>query len=212
MLEEIRQFKAKRAGEQFRLIKGDDGYERVVYSEMLIPETLNAFNDYYTRHSIREFAYAYMVRGFGSTLAGGVGIDLEHDEVDVTGQVYVVESFIAREGDPDFIEGSWVVGMYVQDDDIWEQIKNHELNGFSYQAMVNFFEVEVDLPHVQMVTGTTEPDPSDGHTHDFFVLLDGEGKIVGGGTTDTNGHHHPIRRHTFTTEAEGHVHIFNYIQ
>lgn len=103
------------------------------------------------------------------------------------------------------------MGMYIRDDDIWEQIKAGELNGFSYQAIVKMMGVEVDLPVMESVTGTVQPDPTDGHTHEFFVMLDDDGKIISGGTTESNGHTHEIVRHTFTGEAESHIHVFNYV-
>lgn len=189
--------------DRFRLKRGDDGYERIVYAEVLVPETLNAYNDFHSERSVREFAYAYMIRGFA--------IDVEHDENDISGKAYVVESFIARTDDGDFIPGSWVIGMYIRDDALWEQIKDRELNGFSYQALVSMVGVEVDVPVLDSYSGTTEPDPNDGHTHEFFVMLDDDAKIISGGTSESAGHSHPITRHTFTGEEDGHVHVFNYI-
>lgn len=188
---------------RFRLKRGDDGYERIVYAEVLVPETLNAYNDYHSERSVREFAYSYMINGFA--------IDVEHDENDISGKAYVVESFIARADDPDFIEGAWVMGMYINDDDLWEQIKNRDLNGFSYQALVGMAGVDVEVPVLNSVAGRTEPDPNDGHQHDFFVLLDDDGKIISGGTSESAGHTHEILRHTFTGESAGHVHVFNYV-
>jgi hypothetical protein len=195
--------KNKADARDFRLDRGDDGYERIVYAEVLVPETLNAYDDYFTEKSVREFAYAYMINGFA--------IDVEHDENDISGKAYVVESFIARTNDPDFIEGSWVMGMYIKDDDLWEQVKNRELNGFSFQAMVKMFGIEIDIPFENNVTGVVESDPIDGHSHEFFVMLDDDGKIISGGTTETNEHTHDITRHTFTGEAENHIHVFNYV-
>jgi hypothetical protein len=101
--------------------------------------------------------------------------------------------------------------MYIKDDDLWDQIMNHELNGFSYQALVSMAGVEIDLPALSSVTGVTEADPIDGHSHHFFVMLDDDGKIISGGTDETNGHTHDIRNHTFTGMADNHVHLFNYV-
>jgi len=187
----------------FRLHTGEDGYERIVFAEVMIPEYLNTFNDYHSARSVREFAYAYMINGFS--------IDVEHSNNDISGKAYVVESFVARKGDPDFIEEAWVMGMYIKDDELWEQIKEHEINGFSYEAIVDVVKIDIDMPLIQTVTGVTEEDPIDKHVHDFFVLLDDDGRIISGGTTEANGHAHEIVRHTFTGEASGHVHIFNYI-
>lgn len=192
------------SSEPFRLKKDEDGYERIVYAELLIPETPNAYNDYHTLTSVREFAYAFMIKGFF--------IDEEHDNVDISDKVQVVESWIAREGDPDFIEGSWVVGMYIGDDLIWDKVLNGELNGFSYEALVNFTPATVDVPIIRTVSGITEADTMDGHTHEYFVLLDPTGSIIAGGTVeDDTDHTHLIRRHTFTDESAYHQHLFNYV-
>ena len=189
----------------FRLKLDENGYERIVYSELLIPETPNAYADYHTLESVREFAYSFMIKGFF--------IDEEHDNVDISDRVHVVESWIARKDDEDFIEGSWVVGMYIGDDDIWDKVLNGELNGFSYEAMVEFTPAIVDAPIVRTVSGITEPDTMDGHTHEYFVLLDPTGNVIAGGTIeDDSDHTHLIRRHTFTDEAAYHLHLFNYIQ
>jgi hypothetical protein len=192
------------SSEPFRLKKDENGYERIVYSELLIPETPNAYSDYHTSTSVREFAYAFMIKGFF--------IDEEHDNVDISDKVQVVESWIAREGDPDFIEGAWVIGMYIGDDLIWDKVLGGELNGFSYEALVNFTPALIDAPIIRTVSGITEPDTMDGHTHEYFVLLDPLGTIIAGGTVeDDTDHTHLIRRHTFTDEASYHLHLFNYV-
>lgn len=190
--------------EPFRLKKDENGYERIVYAELLIPETPNAYNDYHTTTSVREFAYSFMIKGFF--------IDEEHNNVDISDKVQVVESWIARGGDPDFIEGAWVVGMYIGDDLIWDKVLNGELNGFSYEALVDFTPATIDAPLIRTVTGITEPDMIDGHTHEFFALLDPTGAVIAGGTVeDDTDHTHLIRRHTFTEETSYHLHLFNYV-
>ena len=94
--------------------------------------------------------------------------DIDHDNVDRQ-DLYVIESFIARENDPTFVEGSWVVGMYVEADDVWERILSGELNGYSYEALVSAFKVDVHIQSDNSRYGVTEPDPYDGHVHDYFI-------------------------------------------
>ena len=185
------------------LEKDDQGFERIVYAEVLIPGVLNAHGDYHTLESIREFAF-----GFAQ---GGFGIDVDHDNIDRSENIKVVESFIAKEGDPNFIPGSWVVGMHIGDDDTWQKILNGEINGYSYEAFVKSIEVDVEMEDKATIVGRTQPDPIDGHTHEYFALLDLEGRVLTGGTTETDGHSHTISRHTFTDDAAGHSHIFNIV-
>lgn len=183
--------------------RSDPEWDRVVMAEVLIPETPNVFNDYWTRENIRLAAYAFMQRGFG--------IDIEHDNNDVTGKVHVVESFIARAGDPDFIEGSWVVGMYIADDAIWADVLSGKINGYSYEALVTFLSATLEIVDDGMRQGVTEPDPFDGHTHVFMVMVDASNRPVDGGTSETNGHSHTISTHTVTDTSAGHVHRYNLV-
>ncbi len=190
-----------------RVFKRDDeGHERLVYGEVLIPDQPNVFGDLHTKLSVREFAYGFMMNGFG--------INVEHDNPDVSDtDVSVVESFIARDGDPDFVPGSWVVGMHIQDDEVWDSVLRGDINGFSYEAMVKFFELDVNVPIETTRFGRTAVDRDDGHSHGFFVLLDDDGRVTAGGTTpsDIDGHVHPISSHTFTDLSQGHQHIFNFL-
>ncbi|ALT58120.1 protease [Pseudomonas phage SM1] len=183
-----------------------DGYEweQVAWAELLVPDTPNVYGDVYTREAIVGFRDAYMEANYG--------LDLEHDGEDIrnTGY-YIVESFIAREGDPDFIPGSWVLGVKVLDSDIWNRILTGDLNGFSFEALVGLEPITLlysDEMEQVLVHGTTEPDPFDGHTHSFSVVLGPLNKVISGSTGETDGHFHPITTHTVTGHAAGHNHRF----
>lgn len=184
--------------------KDGEEWERVVFAEVLIPHVPNVFGDIWTPKAVRECAYEFARKGYG--------IDIEHDNLDVTGPVFVVESFIVREGDPDFLEGSWVVAMKVTDDALWGRILNNEINGYSYEATVSFMAgVFVDATDDGTRTGLTEPDPYDGHRHAFAVLVDTNNRPLSGGTDEVDGHSHTISTHTVTDEADGHSHRFNLV-
>ncbi len=174
-------------------------------AEVLVPDFPNVFNDYWTRENIKHAAYTFLMTGFG--------IDVEHSQKDITGAVYVVESFIARAGDPDFIEGAWVVGMYIADDALWAGVLSGEINGYSYEALVSFLSATFEVVDDGIRQGVTEPDPYDGHTHEFMVLVDITNRPVknGGGTSETNGHAHTITTHTVTDESAGHTHRYNLV-
>lgn len=189
------------------LVTRDDGeYEQVILCELLVPDVPNSFGDIYTRESIREFAYEYARQGYG--------IDIDHSEEDVRNKdLVVVESFIARPGDPNFIEGSWVVGMKVLSDDVWQQVLDGELNGFSFQAECLMTPITITNLRNRQVSGVTEPDPVDGHAHTFLVLLNALNKPISGGTGTTNGHSHRISVHTQTAraiDASGREHLHRY--
>lgn len=176
--------------------KDAEGFERVVMAEMLIPDVPNVYGDIYTREAIREFCYEHARQGYG--------IDINHDKVNVDHEkAYVVETFIARAGDPDFIEGSWVVGMKIIDDDLWADILSGAINGYSFEALCEMQPVVFQNLRNRQVVGVTEPDPYDGHVHDFVVLLDVFNRPMAGGTGIVNGHSHRIVTHTTTEDAIG---------
>lgn len=185
-----------------RIVRSDSReWEQVVFAEVLVPGVVNSYGDFHTKESVAQFAYEFARQGYG--------IDINHDGVDVAGTVcYVVESFIARPGDPDFIEGSWVVGVKVTDKATWERILSGELNGFSYQALVEMTPVTVAAERGRQIAGVTEPHPEDGHTHTFVLLLDEFNNPMAGGTSETAGHAHKIVSHTTTEVAQGHNHRY----
>lgn len=184
--------------------KDSDGFERLVFAEVIIPDTPNVYGDFHTRNSVRDFAYGFMMSGYA--------IDVNHDNNDITGKVQVIESFLVRQGDPDFIEGAWVIGMYIPDDDMWQGVLDGEINGYSYEAFVRFLHTSLEVPDSTYRSGTTEPDKFDDHTHEFFVFLDENGRPILGGTTVTNGHSHSITQHTITDTSFEHNHIYNFVK
>lgn len=176
-------------------------WEQVAFAEVLVPNVPNAYQDIYSKEAIRDFAYTYAEKGYG--------LDINHDKVDVTGTGYFVcESFIARAGDPDFIEGSWVVGIKVVDPALWLQILSGELNGFSFEAIVNMVPVSIAVPDSSLVSGLTEPHPVDGHSHAYVLTLNAEGAPLAGYTEIANGHTHRIVSYPTTEVADGHNHRY----
>lgn len=185
--------------------RSDVQFERVVFGEVMVPMTLNVYGDISTKEMVRDCAYEFARQGYG--------LDVEHDNVDVTNtRYYVVESFIARDDDPDFIPGSWVIGIKIVDDSLWEDVLAGVLNGFSFEAEMFYTEVEFDDPGVRTVIGVTEPDPFDGHTHEYTVVIDSNNRVISGGTGITNGHYHPIQVHTVTGLGLGHTHRYQLVE
>jgi hypothetical protein len=191
--------------EQIKLVAREDReWEQVVYAELLVPNVLNVFNDLWSEEAIRAACYLFAKNGYG--------IDREHDNVDLTGKVYVVESFIARDGDPDFIKGSWVIGMKIDDPVIWQAVLDNEINGYSYEAVVAFIEATIAVNSVIEVSGFTEPSTEDGHTHAFLAFVGEDGRVHSGGTSEENGHYHELLQSTITEEADGHKHRYNIVK
>jgi len=171
--------------------KADDELH-LVWGEVYIPDIPDTQNEFMTAPEIQKMAHRFLA-------AGKTGaIDVGHDRK-LREDCSIVESFIARKGDPEFIEGAWVVAMKIEDPEIWEKVKTGELNGFSMQAKVLLKEKVVDVSLPPEVSGMTQVS-SDGalHRHEYTVKFDDEGKFKGGYTDVVDGHRHQIVRRSVT--------------
>ena len=191
--------------ESLKVFKSSEAMLQIVYGEVYAPNTPNSDNEYMVEEEIRKMAHGFLRDKKNDK------IDMYHNNRLVEG-ASVVESFIARKGDPDFIEGAWVVGVHIPDPEIWDKVMKGEINGFSMEALVKKIprEVSVELPPV--VKGTTSVAKSDStqdHQHDFFVTYSAKGEFLGGTTNEVDGHVHVIRGGTVTEESEGHRHRFS---
>lgn len=109
------------------LIKGVDPHdERYVLGIVLEPEVVDAQGDIYSAEEIRQAAHRFM-EDFG-------GLGLMHRFL-VNGQVKVLESYLAPAdftiGDVTVRKGTWLLAVRVLSDELWEQIKDGRLTGFS---------------------------------------------------------------------------------
>lgn len=171
-------------------------FEQYVMAEVMAPDIPNVYGDVYTREAIREFCFEYARQGYV--------VDVDHDQQNIRDEkCYVCESFIVRPGDPDFIEGAWVVGMRITDDDLWQKILDGSINGYSIEALCSLQPIVFQNLRNRQIAGVTEPDPYDGHTHDFVALLNEFNRPIAGGTGITKGHSHRISIHTVTDNATG---------
>lgn len=175
---------------------------QVVWGEVLVPNRVDSQGDYVTPEVIARAAYRFMLKQ--STQK----VDVNHDRDD-SNPVGVVESFIAREDDTLFIPGSWVVGVFVGDEVLWEQVKKGDLNGFSMDGPVFRSKKEVLLNIDPFVSGTTSA--HSGHAHEYTVKFDEYGNLLGGHTSNDEGHMHLIVKGTVTEAGgkHGHTHRFS---
>lgn len=184
-----------------RKLKTDDELQ-IVYSEVYVPGFPDSQGDFMTSTEVRKMAHRFL-----SELPDNV-IDVNHD-----GRSYkaeVVESFIARKGDSDFIEGAWVVGIHVEDAALWSRVKKGELNGLSMEALVTSVPVDLDMKIPEIVRCNTMKSDGSDHQHEVMLQLDDKGSIVGGETNYVNGHRHLIKRGTITEPAGSPMHKHRY--
>lgn len=176
-----------------------------VTAEVYAPNIPDSDGEFMTAVEIKKAAFDFLRKGRQDQ------IDVMHDGFAVDG-VCMVESFIARKDDPIFREGAWVATVDVDNPELTQKIRKGELNGFSFEAMVNHSaerRVEMDIPPV--VRGQTSK--SDGHDHEVYVHWDENGRFKGGTTgPGPDGHTHEIKRGTATEVAKGHSHRFDAIE
>lgn len=109
--------------EKFVPIKKADGSQHIVYGEVYVPDEKDAHGNWMTAAEIEKMAHNFLAN------LRAYNVDKQHDGNPGVG--VVVESFIARPGDPDFKPGAWVVATKVLDDSVWEKIERGEITGYS---------------------------------------------------------------------------------
>ncbi len=122
MLDDVHRF-----AKSGHLIKGlDPSDERFVLGIVLEPEVVDAQGDIYSADEIRHAAHQFM-EDFG-------GLGLMH-RYRVNDQVKVVESYLAPSdlavGGQQVRKGTWLLGVHIWSDDLWGQVKDGSLTGFS---------------------------------------------------------------------------------
>lgn len=186
-------------------LKKVDAELQIVWAEVYAPDIPDSQGDFMSAETIQNMAYDFM-KGLR-----GHNIDVGHSQ-ELTGS-YLVESFIARDGDPVFIPNSWVVGVKVPDPAIWELIKSGKLNGFSLDGTGVKVPTKLEYSIPDALIGTTSEDQ--GHSHSFSVKYAEDGSFIGGQTSaGKDGHVHKILRGTATEEAGGipHSHRFSVVE
>jgi len=180
-----------------------DDERQLAYGEVYLPMIPDSQGDFMTEVEIEKMAHRFMKNQLL------YGVDTQHDMSD-NGSV-VVESFIAREGDPDFMKGAWVAAVHVPDE-VWPLVKSGELGGFSMfgggERIPTMITVEV--PDDGILKGSTFE--HEDHIHKYTVRFDDEGNFLGGETNTVNGHSHTITKGTVTDKEDAHRHRFSFVE
>lgn len=113
------------------LIPDTDASQQLVYGIVLSPDVLDSQGDIASADVIEKAAHSYLVQSRKS--------DVQHAEVlkGFGGKPIadIVESYIAPQdmtvaGQP-VLKGAWVMGMRINDPDVWDRVLKGELTGFS---------------------------------------------------------------------------------
>jgi hypothetical protein len=184
-------------------IKKLDKDEQVVFGEVYAPGFPDSQGDFMSPDEIKKMAYNFLRKGITSN------IDLNHSET--PSGCYVVESFIARDDDPVFIPGSWVMGVKVPDAATWSLVKSGELNGFSLDGFGVRTPTTYTIEMPELLKGETIE--ASNHSHAFTVRYDQKGNFLGGCTNPgPDGHIHKIERGTVTEPTNNHSHRFSFVE
>lgn len=123
----LRRLENKKMSEQEREVKflRKDKAKQIVYGVVYTPDEEDSEKEWANAKDIEEAAHTFLAKYRESKLSHRLQIDAD-----------IVESYIApvdiRMPDNDLIkEGSWVVAMRVQSEELWKGIENGEITGFS---------------------------------------------------------------------------------
>ena len=101
------------------------------------------FGDYYvafSKDTIVKIVQKYFKKGYQNN------VNLMHDPTQIETGVTMFESFISdktrgilpMKGFEDAPDGSWFVSMLVENDEVWKQVKEGKINGFSIEGIFNY--------------------------------------------------------------------------
>lgn len=98
----------------------------------------------FTREVIEELVKKFMLEQKGTL------VNLEHN-TDITG-VYLIESLIkdtprgiSPTGFEDIADGSWFVAYKVDNEDVWQRVKNGDFTGFSVECIIGITPKEDEI-------------------------------------------------------------------
>ena len=115
-------------GKEVPIAKRESG-KRLVLGEVYVPydpadpSTVDSQGHATTAAEIEQAAHAFLQASRQNQ------VDVQHNGQ--CGYGCVVESYLARQGDPSFTPGAWVVGIRVTDDATWQAIEKGDITGIS---------------------------------------------------------------------------------
>ena len=126
-----------------------DEEERIITGALMLADTPIYRNDgngeYYvvfTKDTIKKIAQKYFKKGYQNN------VNLQHDSGQVKEGITMFESWIVDEkrgvkpmkGFEDVKDGSWFGSFKVENDDVWQMIKDGKVKGFSVEGIFNYIK------------------------------------------------------------------------
>jgi hypothetical protein len=116
--------------------------KRIAFAEAYVPWEVDLQGQYATADEVENMAHDFMIKG---GKAGEMHARWVLPDGALAG--HTVQSFIARQGDPDFVPGAWVVGTKYHPE-VWEGILAGRYKGVSIGGQWNLRPVDVRLAAV----------------------------------------------------------------
>jgi hypothetical protein len=122
--------------------------QQIVTGPVLIPDQKiwrNEINGYITfdKETIKELQNEF------SRNSNLMALNIEHTEENASGS-YVIETWLSGSKDKsqelgyNLPEGTWFMTTKIEDNNLWNKIKNGELGGFSIEAIVDLTEIKMN--------------------------------------------------------------------
>jgi len=117
-----------------------DSDKQMIYGIVYAPEDVDAHGDYTTKEEIEKASQEFMKS------LNNLNIDKGHSFKNE--QAFVAESWLIRKGDalfPKEKEGAWAVGIKVESQDLWNEIKSGAYTGLSMAGLATLEKQESKL-------------------------------------------------------------------
>lgn len=193
--------KSDKASLSFSL-KYKDEKRRIIYGAVYTPNQVDGKGYFMEPEEVEAMCHRYLRIDVKNS------IDTNHDNI--PNGCFPVESYIAKANDPNYSEGTWVIGVKVANSAIWDKIIGGDLNAFSMEILVTKKPAMITYTTIPSMSGSTEVykenEDDEGHQHLFFVELDSMGRVIKGKTNTVNGHYHDIVVNSITKDSENHSH------
>ena len=118
-----------------------DSKQQLVLCEVFVPDEIDSQGEFASPATLEKAAHSFNANGHQKN------VTIQHDGVNINAAV--VESYIAKQGDPLFTPGTWVAVIKVRDPAIWQAIERGTLKGVSFEGTGN--RREATLKGVQAV-------------------------------------------------------------
>jgi len=119
---------------QFRVPIIKKTAERIVFGEVLVPDTVDGQGHIYSAQEVEKAAH-YWMKEFQQ-------LGEMHTKMLAEKQATVLESYVAPvdfevDGGTPVKKGTWLLKLYVDNDDLWDKVSSGEYNGFSIQGLAD---------------------------------------------------------------------------